>query len=219
MRGQAGNGPCVSASRHLKSVGKRYTVHIWKGGIIHRDSKTTCLILCRTSFDDMFVCKKLFSRLALLLPLLGFQGIVTNLAVALRYGWWGTLTAKPDHPISCSGEAWLLWLSGGAFFACAFLRVYRNHKVLVRHNSAMWPVPLQLSCMVLPFLLPPAILTAHPSLSAFEEDTQECERRSDPPEAFALGVLVVLVAGTVALTYNLREVRFQVCETFASDKG
>ncbi|CAM9222598.1 unnamed protein product, partial [Hapterophycus canaliculatus] len=94
-------------------------------------------------------------------------------------------------------------------FACAFLRVYRNHKVLIRHNSVMWPVPLQLGVVLLPFLLAPTILTARAGLLVFEEDTQECERMSEKPEAFALGVIVVLTAATVALTRRLWAVRFQ----------
>lgn len=151
-------------------------------------------------------CKRAFAQLALMHTRpLRFQGIVTNLAVALRYGWLGLLSAKPDPPISCTGDAWLLWSGTGALLAFAFLRVYRSHKVLIRHNSVMWPVSLQLGLVLLPFLFPPAFLTARPDLLESEEDTQECERHSEVPEAFAL-------------TFCLRAVRFQVRQTFSSAK-
>lgn len=136
--------------------------------------------------------------------------MLANLAVAMRYGWWGVVADASEAPVGCNAEAWLLWSGVGGFFACTFLRVYRYHNVLVLHNGFMWPVPLQLAILSLPFLLPPAFFTLHTGVVAFDEDTQECERQSEKPEAFAFGAMAVLAAATAALTFSLRGTRLQV---------
>lgn len=136
--------------------------------------------------------------------------MLVNLAVAVRYGWWGVVTDAAEPPAGCDTEAWLLWSGVGLFFACSFLRVYRYHNVLVLNDGFMCPVPLQLVTVLLPFLVPPAYFVTHPGAVAFDEETQECERRSDRPEAFAFGVMLVLVAATVALTCSLRGIKLQV---------
>lgn len=120
------------------------------------------------------------------------------------------MTDASGPPIGCNEEAWLLWSGVGLFFACSFLRVYRHHNVLVLNDGFMCPVLLQLAALLLPFLVPPAYFATHTGDVAFEQDTQECERQSDKPEAFAFGVMVVLVTATVALTYSLRGVKLQV---------
>lgn len=140
--------------------------------------------------------------------------MLVNLAVALRYGWWGILTAESEPAIGCNTEAWLLWLGAGGLFACAFLRVYRSHSVVIRQNAVMWPVLLQLALTLVPFVFPPAFFSLRTSLITFDEETQECERQSDGPEAFALGVMVFLAVLTTALTSRLQKVRFQVLRSY-----
>eukprot|EP00752_Nemacystus_decipiens_P005672 g5133.t1 len=147
-----------------------------------------------------------------LLVYTALAGILVNLAVAMRYGWWGVMTDAPGPPVGCIEEAWLLWSGVGGFFACAFLRVYRCHNVLVLTDGFMCPVLLQLAALLLPFLVPPAFFVTHTGEVAFDEDTHECERQSDKPELFAFGVTVVLVAATAALTCSLRWVKLQAPE-------
>ena len=136
--------------------------------------------------------------------------MLVNLALAMRYGWWGVVTDASAPLIGCNKEAWLLWSGVGGFFACSFLRVYRYHNVLVLIDGFMSPVLLQLATLLLPFLVPPAYFVAHKGECTFDQDTQECERHSDRPEQFAFGVMVVLVAATLALTCSLRGVKLQV---------
>lgn len=139
-----------------------------------------------------------------------WQGMLVNFAVAVRYGWWGVVTEEPGSPLGCDAEAWLLWSAVGGLFACSFLRVYRYHNVLVLHNGFMWPVSLQLVVLLAPFLVPPAFFATHTDDVAFDEDTHECERQSDTPEAFGYGAMVVLAAVTPALAYSLRGAKMQV---------
>lgn len=142
--------------------------------------------------------------------------MLVNLAVAMRYGWWGVVSGTSEPLAGCNAEAWLLWSGAGLFFACSFLRVYRYHNVLVLHDGVMCPVLLQLATVVSPFLVPPAYFLTHAGFVAFDQDTQECERQSDGPEAFAFGFMVVLVAATVALTYSLRGIEPQVLVSLSS---
>lgn len=137
-----------------------------------------------------------------------FQGMLLNVAVALRYGWWGTLAEDPQPMIGCNAEAFLLWFGAGGLVACAFLRVYRSHRVLILHNAGMWPVLLQLTVLLLPFLFPLAFFALRPMV--IDDDTEECERQSEEPEAFAFGGLVFLAVLTTVLTCRLEAVRFQV---------
>lgn len=69
------------------------------------------------------------------------QAILATLGVSLRYGMWGA----DGEEIGCAGVAWLVWIGLGALFSTAFLRVYRYHDVLVKHNGLMWPVVPQVS--------------------------------------------------------------------------
>lgn len=120
------------------------------------------------------------------------------------------MTEEPEPAIGCIAEVWLLWLGAGGLCACAFLRVYRSHSVLIRHNGFMWSVLLQLAVVLVPFLIPPTFFTVRTDLVAFDQDTLECERQSEGSEAFALGVIVILAVCTAALTCRLPRVRFQV---------
>lgn len=69
------------------------------------------------------------------------QTIVATLGVSLRYGMWGT----DGQEVGCTAMACLLWLGLGGLFSTAFLRVYRNHDVLVKHSGVMWPIVSQVS--------------------------------------------------------------------------
>lgn len=133
-----------------------------------------------------------------------------NLAIAMRYGWWGVVMDAWETPVGCSMEPWLLWSGVGGFFACSFLQVYRYHNVLVLHNGFMWPVSLQLAALMLPFLSVPVLFAVNTGVVAFDEDTLECERESEKPEAFAFGSMVVLAAATAALTLSLQDTKTQV---------
>lgn len=135
---------------------------------------------------------------------------MVNLAVAKRYGIWGSLMEDAEPPVGCTTEAWLLWAGIGGLVACVFLRVYRCHSVLVRQDGFMWPSLLQFAIVMTPFLVPPTFTSVHPDTVAFDEDTQECERRSETPEAFAVGVAYVLAIAMIVLTIRLREVKLQV---------
>ncbi|CAM9127306.1 unnamed protein product [Ectocarpus sp. 6 AP-2014] len=99
-------------------------------------------------------------------------------------------------------------------FACAFLRVYRSHSVLIWHNGFMWPVPLQLGITIMPFVVTPTALISGAEALVFDEETNECERDSEMPEAIAVGFMALLAAATGALTYRLQAVRFQAPEEF-----
>ncbi len=138
------------------------------------------------------------------------QGILVNLAVAKRYGVLGSLTEDEEPPVGCTTEAWLLWVGIGGLVACVFLRVYRCHSVLVLQDGFMWPVLLQFALVMTLFLVPPTFASVHPSNVEFDEDTHECERQSEMPEAFAVGVAYVLAIVMVTLTVRLRAVKLQV---------
>ncbi|CAM9524273.1 unnamed protein product [Ectocarpus sp. 12 AP-2014] len=97
-------------------------------------------------------------------------------------------------------------------FTCAFLRVYRSHSVLLWHNGFMWSVPLQLGITIMPFVLTPAALNSGADALVFDEETNECERDSEMPEAIAVGFMALLAAATAALTCRLQAVRFQAPE-------
>lgn len=72
----------------------------------------------------------------------------------------------------------------------------------------------QLLTLLVPLLLLPLVtFLARPSLLVFDSVTQECQPRSDVPEAFALGVMVLMAAAAGVLTYRLRKARLQVCAT------
>lgn len=144
--------------------------------------------------------------------------MLVNLAVALRYGWWGTLTEESEPMMGCNPEAFLLWSGAGGVCVCAFLRVYRNHSVLIRHNAAMWPILLQLAVLLVLIFFPPAFFAVRTNLMVFDEDTLECERRSEEPEAFVLGGMVFLAVLTSILTSRLQAVRFQVRVCNPSEK-
>ncbi|CAB1111557.1 unnamed protein product [Ectocarpus sp. CCAP 1310/34] len=145
--------------------------------------------------------------------------MVTIPAVAMRYGWLGPPTEESKRPVGCATETWMLWLGAGGMFACAFLRVYRSHSVLLWHNGFMWPVPLQLGITIMPFVLTPAALNSGADALVFDEETNECERDSEMPEAIVVGFMALLAAATAALTCRLQAVRFQdrmKVRTFAS---
>lgn len=108
----------------------------------------------------------------------------------------------------------MLWLGAGGMFACAFIRVYRSHSVLLWHNGFMWPVPLQLGITIMPFVLTPAALISGAGSLVFDEETHECERNSEMPEAIAVGFMALLATATAALTCRLQAVRFQVIDVF-----
>ena len=71
------------------------------------------------------------------------QAILSTLAMVMRYGMWGQEGRMESHPFGCGVEACFTWLAFGALFSCGFLRVYRYHDVLVRHNGIMLGIPLQ----------------------------------------------------------------------------
>ncbi|CAM9358018.1 unnamed protein product [Ectocarpus fasciculatus] len=106
----------------------------------------------------------------------------------------------------------MLWLGAGAIFGCAFLRVYRSHSVLLRHNGVMWPVLLQLGITIMPLVLTPVALTSGAGSLVIDEETNECERDSEMPEAIAVGFIALLAAATAALTCRLQAVRSQAPE-------
>lgn len=152
-------------------------------------------------------------------PLYTLQGMVFNLGVAKRYGMWAALTEAAEPPFGCIMEAWVLWTGLAGLLACVFLRVYRNHSVLVRHDGFMWALPLQLATLMIPFLVPPVFITVNANTTvAFDEDTQECERQSDTLEAFTIAAVSILTIAVVALTFRLRAVKLQVrrCSNFFS---
>lgn len=169
----------------------------WTPLLPHPPFPRDVLPLCHRSLHHLF-------------PDDGLKGMLVNLAAAMRYGWWGTLTNASEAPLGCNVEAWLLWSGVGGFFACAFLRVYRYHNVLVLHDGRMCPLPLQLATLLLPFLVPPAFFTGHTGAVAFDQDTQECERQPNKSETFAFGIMVVMASATVALACSLRRTKLQV---------
>ncbi|CAN0500947.1 unnamed protein product, partial [Ectocarpus sp. 12 AP-2014] len=130
----------------------------------------------------------------------------------MRYGWLGLPTEESKRLVGCATETWMLWLGAGGMIACAFLRVYRSHSVLLWHNGFMWPVPLQLGITIMPFVLTPAALTSGANALVLDEETNECERDSEMPEAIAVGFMALLAAATAALACRLQAVRFQAPE-------
>lgn len=132
----------------------------------------------------------------------------------MRYGWLGLPTEESKRPVGCVTEMWILWLGAAGMFASAFLRVYRSHSVLLWHNGFMWPVPVQLGITMMPFVLTPVSLTSGAGSLVFDEETNECERDSEMPEAIAVGFIALLAAATAALTCRLQAVRFQVIDSF-----
>lgn len=128
------------------------------------------------------------------------------------------MTEETEPAIGCVGEEWLLWLGVGGLFASAFLRVYRSHDVLVRHNGFMWPETLQIAVVMAPFLFPPLFFSGATSQLTFDGDSQECEPQNTGPEGFAFAVMVVLAVLTTAFTYRLQVVRFQVQRNMTGSK-
>eukprot|EP00904_Undaria_pinnatifida_P012840 jgi/Undpi1/8687/HiC_scaffold_25.g11152.m1 len=146
-----------------------------------------------------------------------FTGILATLAVGMRYGLWGEQMGEVSQPVGCGAKACLLWAGAGGLFSCACVRVYRAHSILILHNGAMWPVPLQLLTVLVPLLLLPlATFFARPSLLYFDPVSQECEPRSSVPEAFALTVMVLMSAATAVLTYRLGRARLQAPDEFTA---
>lgn len=71
------------------------------------------------------------------------QALLVTAAVPMRYGMWGSAGQEASRPVGCSTQAFLVWLGGGGLFCCGFLRLYRHHKILVRHSARMWPITVQ----------------------------------------------------------------------------
>lgn len=70
-------------------------------------------------------------------PLWGhMQAIILTIVVSIRYGMWGEV-------MGCQAKVILTWLSLGALSSCGFLRVYRYHDILVKHDGVMWPITWQ----------------------------------------------------------------------------
>ncbi|CAB1119826.1 unnamed protein product [Ectocarpus sp. CCAP 1310/34] len=74
----------------------------------------------------------------------------------------------------CGVEALLTLLGMALLFFPAFVRVYRNHMVLVRHSASMWAPMAQLQLVSLPFLVPAITYTLDPSLAEFEDYRNRC---------------------------------------------
>ncbi|CBJ28250.1 hypothetical protein Esi_0097_0025 [Ectocarpus siliculosus] len=102
----------------------------------------------------------------------GLGGSLHALGALVAYG--ALDRDSGDFLARCGVEALLTSLGMALLFFPACVRVYRNHKVLVRHSASMWTPMAQLQLVSLPFLVPAITYTLDPPLADFEDYRNRC---------------------------------------------
>ncbi|CAM9269897.1 unnamed protein product, partial [Discosporangium mesarthrocarpum] len=132
-------------------------------------------ILVMVAVVHLIICREWPPYVTKNATLVAATGVGGTLSLVVGILCKGGIVHKPgDNPGWCNMEAILVALGSSMNSFPAFVRVYRNYKLLILHSAQMWPGLGQLLAVILPSLIPGLVMWFVPGLTEFDPRLRHC---------------------------------------------
>ncbi|CAM9240524.1 unnamed protein product, partial [Hapterophycus canaliculatus] len=145
--------------------------------------------------------------------LVAATGVGSSISILGGLTAYGALRRESgDFLAQCNAETLLTSLGIALHFFPAFIRVYRNYKLLIRHSASMWSAMLQLQFVSAPYLIPAITYLLKPSLTEFEEYRNRCFANTWINLA-SFSYMAAAISCAIVLVVRMKRVRKQLNES------